>query len=166
VLGNHDHWEDPGAVTAQLESQGIQVLTNRHVAVRKGKTRLALVGIDDLWSGSPDWQAAFRDMPSGVPVLLMSHNPDAALRPEGQRANLIVSGHTHGGQVWMPGIVRRGMHRLAGTGWPPASDYGRAHPYGLVRERWGSIYITSGVVRRFTLPRWFTEAEVAVLELR
>lgn len=166
VLGNHDHWEGAGAITAQLESEDVQVLTNRHVVIQKGKTQLALVGIDDLWSGSPDWQAAFRGVPKGVPVLLMSHNPDAAISPEGQRAALIVSGHTHGGQVWTPTIVRQGMHLFAGTGWPPGSSYGRAHPYGLMRERWGWIYVTSGVVRRFTLPRWFTEAEVAVLELR
>ncbi len=166
VLGNHDHWEGADAIAAQLESEGIQVLTNRHVVIQKGKTRLALVGIDDLWSGSPDWQAAFRGVPKDVPVLLMSHNPDAAIHPEGQRAALIVSGHTHGGQVWMPSIIRRGMHRFAGTGWPPASSYGRAHPYGLMRERWGWSYVTSGVVRRFTLPRWFTEAEAAVLELQ
>jgi hypothetical protein len=89
-----------------------------------------------------------------------------ALHPEGQRAALIVSGHTHGGQVWMPTIIRVGMHRFAGTGWPPKSDYGRAHPYGLMHERWGWSYITSGVVQRFTLPRWFTEAEAAVLELQ
>jgi predicted MPP superfamily phosphohydrolase len=84
----------------------------------------------------------------------------------GPRAALTVSGHTHGGQVWIPTIVRRGMHRLAGTGWPPGSSYGRAHPYGLMRERSGWVYVTSGVVRRFTVPRWFTQAEVAVLELR
>jgi hypothetical protein len=166
VLGNHDHWEGADAVTAQLESRGVHVLTNRHVVIRKGTTQLALVGIDDLWSGSPDWQAAFRGVPKGVPVLLMSHNPDAALKPEGQRAALIVSGHTHGGQVWIPAIVRQGMHRVAGTGWPPESSYGRAHPYGLMRERWGWIYVTSGVVLRFTVPRWFTQPEVAVLELR
>jgi hypothetical protein len=58
------------------------------------------------------------------------------------------------------------MHQLVGTGWPPASSYGRAHPYGLRHERWGWVYVTSGVVRRFTLPRWFTQPEVAVLELR
>lgn len=166
VLGNHDHWEGAGAITSQLESEGVQVLTNRHVLIQKGKTQLALVGVDDLWSGSPDWQAAFRGVPKGVPILLMSHNPDAAISPEGQRAALIVSGHTHGGQVWMPTIVRQGMHRVAGTGWPPGSSYGRAHPYGLMRERWGWIYVTSGVVRRFTFPRWFTQAEAAVLELR
>jgi predicted MPP superfamily phosphohydrolase len=166
VLGNHDHWEDAGTVTAQLEAEGVQVLTNRHVVIRKGDTRLALVGIDDLWAGDPDWQAAYRGAPKGVPILLMSHNPDAAIRPEGQRAALIVSGHTHGGQVRVPFTVRWGMRRIVGIGWPPGSTYGLAHPYGLIREGPAWVYITSGVVRRFVVPRWFTEAEVAVLELK
>ena len=42
VLGNHDHWEGAGAITSQLESEGVQVLTNRHVLIQKGKTQLAL----------------------------------------------------------------------------------------------------------------------------
>ena len=166
VLGNHEHWTDAKVVREELEALGIRVLVNEDVVLSKGDTRLALVAIDDLWAGKVDWQAAYRNVPKNVPILLASHNPDAALDPQGRRAALIVSGHTHGGQVWMPSIMRVGMHRFAGTGWPPKSDYGRAHPYGLMHERWGWSYITSGVVQRFTLPRWFTEAEAAVLELK
>jgi hypothetical protein len=165
VLGNHDHWADAPAVEAALESAGVRVLVNDSVVVRKGKARLALVGIDDLWAGSVDWDAAWRDVPKGVPVVLLSHNPDAATYEQGQRAALIVSGHTHAGKFRLPRFVHRALIRLTGRGLIPATAYGSAHPYGLMREKWGWVYITSGVTCGAP-PRWYTRPEVAVVELR
>jgi len=165
VLGNHDHWADAPAVEAALESAGVRVLVNDSVVVRKGKARLALVGIDDLWAGSVDWDAAWRDVPKGVPVVLLSHNPDAATYEQGQRAALIIAGHTHAGKFRLPRFVHRALIRLTGRGLIPATAYGSAHPYGLMREQWGWVYITSGVTCGAP-PRWYTRPVVAVLELR
>jgi hypothetical protein len=165
VLGNHDHWADAPAVEAALESAGVRVLVNDSVVVRKGKARLALVGIDDLWAGSVDWDAAWRDVPKGVPVVLLSHNPDAATYEQGQRAALIIAGHTHAGKFRLPRFVHRALIRLTGRGLIPATAYGSAHPYGLMREKWGWVYITSGVTCGAP-PRWYTRPEVAVVELR
>ncbi len=165
VLGNHEHWTDAKAVRGELEALGIRVLVNEAVVLRKGETRLALVGIDDLWAGEVDWQAAFQDVPRGVPVLLASHNPDAALKAEGQRAALIVSGHTHSGQVAPLRPVLRAVNRLTGHGFPPGTRYGRSHLAGLFREPWGWVYVTSGVTPGPVLQRWFIRPEVAVLEL-
>jgi hypothetical protein len=164
VLGNHDHWADAPAVEAALESAGVRVLVNDSVVVRKGKARLALVGIDDLWAGSVDWDAAWRDVPKRTPVVLLSHNPDAATYEQGQRAALIIAGHTHAGKFRLPRFVHRALIRLTGRGLIPATAYGSAHPYGLMREQWGWVYITSGVTCGAP-PRWYTRPEVAVLEL-
>jgi len=169
VLGNHDHWADAPAVEAALESAGVRVLVNDSVVVRKGKARLALVGIDDLWAGSVDWDAAWRDVPKRTPVVLLSHNPEAAAQV-GQvsnlphRAALIVSGHTHAGKFRLPRFVHRALIRLTGRGLIPATAYGSAHPYGLMREKWGWVYITSGVTCGAP-PRWYTRPEVALVEL-
>jgi predicted MPP superfamily phosphohydrolase len=165
VLGNHDHWAGSDAVRKALSDTGIRVLMNENVMIRKGRTRLALVGIDDLWTGTADWAAAWRGVPPGTPAVLLSHNPDAALAPEGQRAMLILSGHTHAGKYWVPTFVHRAVSRISKRGFISASRYGSAHPYGLVRERWGWIYITSGITRGYFPPRWFTRPEVAVIEL-
>lgn len=165
VLGNHDNWAGAKAVKQALTDAGIRVLVNQNVIIRKGRTRLALVGIDDLWTGNVDWAAAWRGVPKGVPAVVLSHNPDAALHREGQRAMLIISGHTHAGKYWVPTFVHRAVARISKRGFISASRYGSAHPYGLVRERWGWIYITSGVSRGYFPPRWFTRPEVAVIEL-
>jgi len=166
VLGNHDHWADASGVRAALASAGVHVLLNRSVVVRKGRTRLALVGIDDLWSGKVNWKSAWRQVPKGVPAVLLSHNPEAALHPEGQRAALIVSGHTHAGKILLPRWLLRVLRKYTDFSPVPATRYGERHLYGLVREKWGWVYITSGVVTGFAPPRWYTRPEVAILELR
>jgi predicted MPP superfamily phosphohydrolase len=165
VQGNHEHWADAKQIRRELEALGIRVLVNEAIVLRKGETRLALVGIDDLWAGKVDWRAAFKDVPRGVPVLLASHNPDAALNAEGQRAALIVSGHTHGGQVAPLRPILRAVNRLTGHGFPPGTRYGRSHLAGLFREPWGWVYVTSGVTTGPVIQRWFVRPEVAVLEL-
>lgn len=165
VLGNHDHWAGGDEVAKALRNIGIRVLVNESVMLRKGKERLVLVGIDDLWAGKPDWQKAFAKVPQKVPVVLLSHNPDASLHPFHRRAVLIISGHTHGGHVWMPYFVRRVMMRLTGGKFIPATEYGRRYPYGLknVGSTW--VYVTSGVTKGNRTPRWFTRPEVAIVEL-
>ena len=165
VLGNHEHWTDAKVVREELEAIGIRVLVNEDVVLSKGDTRLALVAIDDLWAGKVDWQAAYRNVPKNVPILLASHNPDAALDPQGRRAALIVSGHTHGGMVGPFRPILQGIGRLTGHGLPPGTSYGRSHLSGLFKEPWGWIYVTSGVTPGPVLPRWFLHPEVVVLEL-
>jgi hypothetical protein len=165
VLGNHDHWADAEAVKAQLKSSGIHLLDNENVVLQKGETRLVLAGIDDLWSGKVSWQKALSGLPKSTPLVLVSHNPDAALFPQGQQAQLIISGHTHGGQIRLPRFLHRTLERLIGYDFPPATGYGRAHPYGLMREPWGWVYVTSGVAPGYAPPRWYTSPEVTVLEL-
>jgi predicted MPP superfamily phosphohydrolase len=166
VLGNHDHWADAGEAKAQLQAAGIRVLDNEHVVLQKGETRMALAGIDDLWAGKVSWQKALSDRPKDLPLVLVSHNPDAAHFPQGRLAQVIISGHTHGGQIRLPRRLHRLLERLAGFNFPPATGYGRAHPYGLMREPWGWVYVTSGVAPGYAPPRWYTSPEVVVLELK
>jgi hypothetical protein len=165
VMGNHEYWTDAGKVRKELEADGIRVLVNENVLLHKGKTQLALVGIDDLWSGQVDWPAAFKNVPKNTPILLASHNPDAALDPQGRRAALIVSGHTHGGQIAFLQPVIGTINRITGHGVPPATVYGRSHLYGLFKESWGWVYVTTGVSPGFAPPRWYLHPEVAVIEL-
>jgi hypothetical protein len=165
VQGNHEHWTDASAVRRELEADGIRMLVNENVVLRKGKTQLALVAIDDLWVGKVDWSAAFRNLPEHTLIVLVSHNPDAALHREGQRAALIVSGHTHGGTVGPLRPVLTAIGRLTGHGLPQGTSYGRSHLSGLFREPWGWVYVSSGVAAGPVLPRWFMRPEVAVLEL-
>jgi predicted MPP superfamily phosphohydrolase len=165
VMGNHEYWTDADKVRKALEADGIRVLVNENVLLHKGKTQFALVGIDDLWAGKVDWSAAFKNVPKNTPILLASHNPDAALDPQGRRAALIVSGHTHGGQIAFLQPVIGTINRITGHGMPPATVYGRSHLYGLFKESWGWVYVTTGVSPGFAPPRWYLHPEVVVISL-
>lgn len=103
VLGNHDiAWpEARQVVTAALTQAGIQVLWNQ-VAYPMGRG-LAVVGLADFWSKEFRPAPVFQAVPPEVPRLVLSHNPDSAEVLQRWRVDLQLSGHTHGGQVVIPG---------------------------------------------------------------
>ncbi len=127
VWGNHDHARYRGIdpLAALLRDAGIEVLTNRGVAVRDD---LHIAGLDDLRNGRPDLGAALRGRPAAGATLLLSHNPDVL--PEVPiDVGLTLSGHTHGGQVVLPGVgalytsSQYGDRFLAGWVAGPARGY-------------------------------------------
>ncbi len=192
VLGNHDHWAGDGEISKALRSIGVQVLVNESVILRKDETAISLVGVDDLWSGRPDWHKAFSDIPEGVPIVLFSHNPDVALfwMPTSKQkkfltrhaavsitdlqrygeflqrypVKLILSGHTHGGHVWLP--LNRLFSYLTGVRFIPKTEFGWHHPYGLLDIGTTWVYVTKGVTAGSRMPRWFNAPEVAIIEIR
>lgn len=145
VLGNHDWWDDRAAQVAghgptisrlALERVGIPVYENDAVKLTKGDRSFWLAGLGDqlaFWPsrrrypgrrlGVDDLTATLSKIPAGDPIILLAHEPDIMPRvPE--RVSLVLSGHTHGGQV-----------RL--FGWSPVvpSRYGNRYAYGHVREQ-------------------------------
>jgi predicted MPP superfamily phosphohydrolase len=135
VLGNHDLWTDAAVVRSGLEAVGIRVLVNESVSIRIGDDDLILAGLDDGWSGEPDLSFALEGSPQGVPVILMLHEPDFADHyARDGRVRLQLSGHTHGGQVRIPGI-----------GGPFRPEYGQKYDDGLIEIEGMWLYTTRGV---------------------
>lgn len=117
VLGNHDHDEfrtlmgssrtrtdNSEYLMAALQSLNIRVLTNEHTILDLGTEQIAIAGVDDLRVSEADLEAALRGIPPDLPTILVSHNPDVVLDTLSAQAELIVAGHTHGGQVRLPFI--------------------------------------------------------------
>ena len=102
VLGNHDHHTGEAATERALTRGGVAVLRNVNTRIARGGDELQLVGIDDLSWNKTDWGSAFKGVERRRPSLLLSHQPSALDRAEAEGVSLILSGHTHGGQVRFP----------------------------------------------------------------
>jgi hypothetical protein len=122
VMGNHDYWLDIHALQAAFDASHLPVLYNAGLSVGVGKAVLYLAGMDDGWSGQPDLKLALDQAPIGAPVILLLHEPDLSDETlKDPRISLQLSGHTHGGQVLIPGK-------------PPFF-----HPY-LGKKYWAGLY--------------------------
>ncbi len=105
ILGNHDVSVSAPLVIQALTANGTPVLVNQHVAIERNGARIWLCGSDDLCTSHPNINQTVPANPDG-PVILMAHEPDYAdiviNHPRGQFVDLMLSGHSHGGQVRLP----------------------------------------------------------------
>lgn len=108
ILGNHDALVNAGAVTDALVSHGIPVLVNDSLPIERGGKRIWLAGVEDVLFQSPDLAKALpATAASHEPIILLAHEPDFADQVIGRPVSLILSGHTHGGQVRIPFLKPR-----------------------------------------------------------
>jgi uncharacterized protein len=173
VLGNHDtghmllrskrkyisyRTPDRSAdIIRMLEKLGIAVLRNNHRMFGTGGSRFALAGTDHCWMDSCDIHAAYKDIAANVPVILLSHIPDAIMDTDTLRASLIISGHTHGGQVRLPFVGSLG---------PIPDQLGRTFDQGLFRLQNGAILaISHGIGETMARARLFCPPEILVLRI-
>ena len=104
VMGNHDLANLRERVVPPLEEAGVRILANQAVQVDTGQGDLWIVGVDDPLLGEPDLAAAYRDVPVDAASICLWHVPDVAEEAVPFGSFLMLSGHTHGGQVALPGI--------------------------------------------------------------
>ncbi len=162
VLGNHDggKWAperggfgDHYTVERILADSGVRLLHNRAERVRVNGAALSLVGTGDLWSEEIDADAAFSGAEPGLPTVLLAHNPDSKELLRDRHWNVMLSGHTHGGQVIIP---------FEGPQFAPVED--KRYVAGL--GRWGAreIFVTRGVGNLGGV-RFLCRPEVSLLTL-
>jgi predicted MPP superfamily phosphohydrolase len=121
-----------------------------------GATPWWLCGIDDIWEGRPDLDRALADVPDEMFKILLCHEPDFADEAAKSGIPLQLSGHSHGGQVRLPGV---GPVRLPIYAWK--------YPYGLqaVGTSGTQVYTTAGVGVTFPPIRVNCRPEVAIIRL-
>ncbi|HEU4564489.1 MAG TPA: hypothetical protein VFS05_07570, partial [Gemmatimonadaceae bacterium] len=157
VLGNHDHYYNAPAVRAWLEECGIRVLVNERVELCRGDARLAIAGVDDEKTGQVDPMAGCESLDPGVPVVLLSHNPDGVLKLSPKvKPGLVLSGHTHGGQVVLP--FYGAPIRFSRIG-------GRHHARGWIPNHVAPLFVSAGVGSQVPL-RLNCDPDVLIVRLR
>lgn len=156
VLGNHDFKVDPDEITRALRAQRIRVLRNAHYPLRARGATLWIVGVDDLWWGADDLDAALHSVPERDPKILLCHNPMGIHRAASHGIDFMISGHTHGGQVRLPVVGSvRGNSKL-----------GERFVDGWNRLNGTQIYISRGIGRSVVPLRLNCPPEIACFCLR
>ncbi|MEW6283536.1 MAG: metallophosphoesterase, partial [Candidatus Eremiobacterota bacterium] len=123
VLGNHDYWcRGQGRLQEGFRHKGVELLVNQAARMSTRGVDWWLVGLDDAWAGRPDLGRALAGVPRDAFRLLLAHEPDFADTAARQGIPLQLSGHSHGGQVRLPGL-----------GPPILPPWGRKYPIGLQR---------------------------------
>jgi uncharacterized protein len=113
VMGNHDAFTDPDHVTAALRDVGINVLVNQSTPIEKNGGRFWLGGVDDILGKASDLDATLHNIPANEATVLMVHEPDFADRVARHPVDLQLSGHTHAGQIRVPGLPPLFLPELA-----------------------------------------------------
>lgn len=165
VLGNHDFSvrnalgvrRHPGlhrAVADALATEGVKVLRNEARHFEREGSGFVVAGVDDLWSRECDPTGTLAGTCPRTPRLILSHNPQAVDLFEKERFDLILSGHTHGGQVDWPGLGRVLLRKKA-----------KRWAAGLYTHGDGHLYVNKGVGFGWRF-RFQTRPELALFTLQ
>ena len=171
VLGNHDYGmsskkaqpktEIAAQLESALESAGIEVLENEAVQLPSSDNEpLYLVGVGSLWAGRDNVDEALNDVPDGSPRIVMMHNPDTFEQFPQNSAPLSVAGHTHGGQVRIPGTPQWSWLRF--TQKDKVYADGWAKGYG---EPGNQLYVNPGIGMSIVPIRLFCPPELTFFTL-
>ena len=154
VLGNHDHWTDAALITDLFRAEGITVLINEGMHFEKDDASIWLAGVDDTMVGLEDLSLALAGARDDEMKLLLAHNPIILRRAARASVDLVLSGHTHGGQVAIRGersTVRGARKRLL-------KGHGRLSNT--------QIYVNRGLGTVVLPIRYGCPPEISLLELR
>ncbi len=152
IPGNHDVWNGASRIAGALRHHGITWLRNNGVPLTDKGDTLWIGGMDSIWGGRPHIHEALKDRPGEAPVVLLMHEPDYADHVALASMPLLqLSGHTHGGQVCLPG-----GHPIQLPSW------GRKYSRGLYQVGKVQLYVNRGlgcmdVPVRFACPPEITE---------
>jgi len=159
VLGNWDYrGRTVGALARQAyERAGATLLINQHRIVTIGGATLAFVGLDDVLSGSPDAPAALEGLPADIPAIWGVHEPrfaDDLSAAAARKPALVLSGHTHGGQIRFPGL-------------PAFTPIGSGRfVSGWYDSLLGQLYVSRGIGTADVRARFFCPPELPIFVLR
>lgn len=152
ILGNHDHWAGAPTVRRGLRAAGIPLLENSCLTLSNG---LIIAGLDDPWAGRPDLPATLAGVSGNAPLLLLAHEPDFADEfTQDPRVRLQLSGHSHGGQVRLPGL-----------GAPFLPRYADKYDLGLYQVNQAWLYTNRGIGMTGAPVRFNCPPEITLITL-
>jgi predicted MPP superfamily phosphohydrolase len=155
-MGNHDYFGEGEPLVSMLRAKGVGVLRNDGVVIEKDGAKLWLAAIDDTWTRRDDVARAMLGRPEGASSVLLAHDPTRFDAAADAGADLVLSGHTHGGQIAMPFFYR--ALNLA--------VFSYKYSVGIYRRGRSVLYVHPGLGTTGPPMRLGVAPEVAILVLR
>ncbi|MBI5369771.1 metallophosphoesterase [Candidatus Uhrbacteria bacterium] len=156
VTGNHEYRAKAAPeVIEGLAAAGIRVLQNENIKLEVNGKSVVLAGVSDIWFEG-DLKKTLQDVPAEQDVILLAHNPDVVLSPASHLADVILAGHTHGGQIRLP---------FLGPIAAEPTQLGRGYDKGWFTYEGVKLFITSGVGESGTRARLFIPPEIVSLDI-
>lgn len=154
LLGNHDFSDHPDRVASRMQRWGYENLTNRLIHIEADGRSCELIGLDETWHGSP--KIELLRTPHTKPRIVIVHEPDGLLDVHPGDADVVVMGHTHGGQVRLPffGIVHPMPQRIS-----------KSFDRGLKEWRGIPVIISQGLGEATTRLRFGCPPQIVVMEI-
>lgn len=166
VMGNHEHWEGARACRQTFERVGLPLIDNRRMFLTpeglsdrpiEGRS-LCIAGVGDLWEDEVRFSDALRDVSTEMPRIVLSHNPETAeMVPPEERVDLMLCGHTHGGQVRLP---------LIGPLGGSSGRFGHKYVGGYCKGPYCPAIVSRGVGTAFLPVRFRVPPELGFITLQ
>ena len=169
VLGNAEHKShvDKSPLEAGLAQRSIPLLTNKSLTWLHDGVEFQIVGVDDPHTDHDDFELAYQNTNPALWTLLLCHSPDGAANLNGHRADLMLCGHTHGGQGRFPivGAIAQNTKRVRGlvSGWYEGNELSRKAKCATGSTK---LYISRGLGMSRLGFRINCRPELAVFTLR
>ncbi|MBA1336304.1 MAG: hypothetical protein HPY66_2739 [Firmicutes bacterium] len=156
VLGNHDHWEGKDLTLQSMRKAGITAIDNKAQWLYKDGARIRIGGVGDLWGDVQDILPTVEGAEESDFIILVSHSPDYVERITTRKIDLVLSGHTHGGQVTLFGL------------WAPLipSQYGQKYRSGMIETDYTRVIVSNGVGTITPPVRFFARPQVNIINLK
>ena len=158
VYGNWDH--ESGAnltdLKNKIEALDVEVLVNENVKAKVNEIELYIIGVDDPSTGKANLEKALENVPSGALTILLAHSPEIIDEAASHKIDLVLVGHTHGGQVVIPGY---------GPLFLPVSKEYRKYASGLFKIDSTYMYVNRGLGTSILPVRLFCPPEVTLIVL-
>lgn len=163
VLGNHDYWEDQELIQQGLINCGFNICDNQSYWIKEGNDSIKIGGVGDLWEDVQIIENTTKDVKQDDFCILLSHNPDYMELLDTDLVDLVLSGHTHGGQVTFFGLYAPIM---PSTGHPEYMQTGQKYRYGWKEKNNTKLYVTTGIgMGKFPF-RFFAQPEIVEITLK
>jgi len=154
VLGNHEHWySTPERITVMFARNNVILLNNEHAELCDNSSCFTIIGVDDPYTGYDDLNKAMRGVDYSQYRILLAHSPDVIDKINSHQADLILAGHTHGGQVNIP--ILRSL-------WIP-SKYGEKYTNGMFEINGDELYVSRGIGEAYGI-RFLCPPEITIIK--